>query len=228
MVVAIIAVLASLLLAAIFKAMATAQMVQNRNDIIRLEAAIADFKQAFPGRLPAQHIQAGDPFYTKLFPEAGAIGRAALPHLQGSQCLIFFLGGVNGQGFSSNPHGPIESLRPRFRRATQRAIHQFPERSQQAVFQRASLSTCTRRPLAYFSTTGTPNSYLGTENQDIGCPAPYLTPAGTTYLNPDTFQIISAGPDDAVQPGQPLAGRDRRAGFDDISNFATGPLGTGQ
>jgi len=229
-VITIIAVLASLILAALFKALATAKMVQNRNDIAELEAAIADFKQTFQVDYLPSYVEAGDPFYTKLYPQAGANWPTCPPVQQGSQCLIFFLGGVNGQGFSSNPLAP---LNPFVLGSGEQRKGPFTNFQKVLTTHPANGFLCDRynNPLAYFSTFGTPNSYLGTENQSIGCPAPYQTPAvngNSTYLNPDTFQIISSGANGIFNQGNTWPGVTGPAGFDDFSNFATGPLGSGQ
>lgn len=211
-VITIIAVLVSLLLAAVFRALTVVKQVQNRNDIDQLSAAIANFKQTFQVDYLPSNIQAGDPFYSRLYPQAGSHWG---PSLQGNAALVFFLGGPGGQGFSSNPTNPLAGPTP----GEVRKGPFFDFRPNRLVG--GQYLDVYGTPFAYYSTTGTLNSY------PPGCGA-YMQAGGGNYLKPDSFQIISAGANMQFNPGNTWPGVTGAAGFDDISNFATGPLGTGQ
>jgi len=99
--------------------------VKVRSDITQLDLAIANFKQKFevdylPSTftIPAMVNQA-DPnfaYLQKLFPKWM---RSAAPNsptgltsrsLDGNQCLVFFLGGINSQGFSTSSSNPFAAV----------------------------------------------------------------------------------------------------------------------
>jgi hypothetical protein len=90
---------------------------QTQKDIANLAMAIAQFKQSFgvdylPSRLD---LSGGDPatvFYMSLlFPQAAPDSWRGAGKLEGDQCLVFFLGGVQKDGscygFSTNPRDPM-------------------------------------------------------------------------------------------------------------------------
>jgi prepilin-type N-terminal cleavage/methylation domain-containing protein len=234
-VIAIIAILASLLLAGVMKALSVVKDVQNRNDISQLAAAVSSFKQTFGvDYMPSSFNPAGasDQFYmTRLFPQVPA-GYAWPGPLEGEECLVFFLGGLQqgGQcyGFSSNPRDPLAAptageIRkgPFFDFKANRLMpvagHTFP----------SYLDVYGFKPYAYFSTYGTTNSYQATDCASLGV-APYLQSAGA-YLKPDSFQIISAGKDMQFGPGGVVwPGVTGGPGADDIANFSAARLSAGQ
>jgi hypothetical protein len=86
-------------------------------------------------------------------------------------------------------------------------------------------------PFAYFSTTGTINTYnpgdcTGLTGINGGTPIPYSSPGGG-YIMPNGFQLISAGADGIFgSAGVWPATMAKPGGFDDISNFATTILGS--
>jgi prepilin-type N-terminal cleavage/methylation domain-containing protein len=214
-VITIMAILMSLLLAAVFRALAVVSQVQNRNDISQLESAIANFKQTFQVDYLPSSSGPGDPFLARLYPQALPPAWAGMPAVQGNAALVFFLCGPTGQGFSSDPTNPLAAPQP----GEVRKGPFFDFRANRLVG--GQYLDVYGTPFAYFSTTGTSNSY------PAGCGA-YLESA-TGYLKPDSFQIISAGANMQFGPGNMVwPGNVGAAGFDDISNFATGPLGSGQ
>src|SRR5437773_21013 len=99
-VITIIALLCSLLLAAVFRALTVVKEVQNRHEISQLAAAVASFKQTFGvDYLPSSFDPASPQsqfYWTQLFPQAGP--PAGVPAMQGHQCLVFFLGGLQQGG----------------------------------------------------------------------------------------------------------------------------------
>lgn len=136
--------------------------------------------------------------------------------LEGDQCLVFFLGGpaptINGiidpQGFSTNPQDPCGAGTDRTR------FHQFQaarlkDRSGLGFPSYLNNWSQTANYFVYFSSGKRKNGYNsgGLASHEIAAldgVAPYfdaflLTPAAiytiTDYLNPTTFQIISAGLD---------------------------------
>jgi hypothetical protein len=164
--------------------------------------------------------------------------------LEGDQCLIFFLGGIpkivmdrhECTGFSTNPRFPAQPGGERvnfFELDSRRLVllHDNPFFSYRDVYG--------VKPYAYFSSYRTKSGYnryhalLGKSDCDLLGIWPYaeaLTPF-PRYLNPESYQIISAGWDCKFGPGTELPsgqtwtpatanliapeGRDDRANFYD-------------
>jgi hypothetical protein len=165
--------------------------------------------------------------------------------LTGDQCLVFFLGGINGRGFSQDVSAPGNRGVP-----WDPPIYSFE--ANRLVDLRGNgfasyLDPYRQRPYAYFSSSGKGyNEWPALGGHPSDCPSepgkamgdndvwPYAS-APNTYLNPDTFQILSAGPDGVFGTGSPNGtsnflkagmGSDLPAAArDDLANFATGPLG---
>jgi prepilin-type N-terminal cleavage/methylation domain-containing protein len=157
-------------------------------------------------------------------------------YLDGSQCLVFFLGGINGtRGFSTNPKNPTDGRPDRtttFKFDTNRLTSEpFPH-----------FLDPWGQPYAYFSSYGQTNGYnrysvkfplLG-----VGSDCPFVSSGAyvssvdangnaTAYWNSNSFQIISAGKDQGFGTGG-LWGPNNPAlnnGADDISNFSSSKLG---
>lgn len=173
--------------------------------------------------------------------------------LNGSECLVFLLGGIpspqgNLLGFSTNPSNPatqtVDRIGPFFDfKVKQLAPSPWNPLSGLYVY----LDTYGTQPYVYFSSYKTLNGYNRYGNSDIGAPlviSPYIEVLPTTlapvkYVNPGTFQIISAGPDGVFGPGgafrvpkaQSPNGTadfylDSTPGYDDQANFHQGLLGT--
>jgi hypothetical protein len=164
--------------------------------------------------------------------------------LEGDQCLVFFLGGVPGtrargvtvQGFSTNPRDPVrpggDRLPPLYEFDADGLVcvhgNRFP-----------SYADSWGTPLAYFSSYGRRDGYNRYGTTD--CPAlgvwPYAQALDPTprYLNPNTWQLVSAGPDRKFGRGTVLPGgrtwtpatadQIEPAGRDDWSDFSDRPLG---
>ncbi len=153
--------------------------------------------------------------------------------LEGDQCLVFFLGGVNTNGFSNNPGNPGqnggERLGPFFDFKPFRLVD--PGRPTSPGY-RVYIDAYGKSPYVYFSSYKTRNGYARYASLGSDCSlvpqGPYNDGAGN-YQNPDSFQIISAGRDTLFGPGgtwtpagaatMPAAGRD------DMANFYDHPLG---
>jgi hypothetical protein len=228
--------LASLLLAAVFRALTVVKQVQNRNEISQLAAAIASFKtnrgvdyvpSSFSGSDPTG---ASQQFWNAAF--GGNAGAPPAVSLQGHQCLVFFLGGVqqNGtcMGFSSNPRNPMAAPF-----AGEIRIGPFYTFNAARLMANGGYADIYGSPFAYFSTTGSINSYNPGDCAGVvgagggSSPIPYSSPGGG-YVMPNGFQIISAGADGVFGSAGvwPSTTMTRPGGYDDISNFATTILGS--
>jgi prepilin-type N-terminal cleavage/methylation domain-containing protein len=156
--------------------------------------------------------------------------------LDGSQCLVFLLGGINGtQGFSSDTRHPASVAG---RQDKLGPFYQFENtRLQGQPFPRY-IDPWESQPYAYFSNYGKPNGYnrygfpgVGGAVSDCGSVTPYYSGVVSglpQYYNADSFQIISAGADKAFGPGG-LWGPGASfpdATRDDMSNFSTSKLGS--
>jgi len=152
--------------------------------------------------------------------------------LEGDQCLVFFLGGINegGQpsGFSLNKSNPMdpstkERLGPFFQFPTDRLIPRSGTAAGTAGF-RSFIDPWKTQPYMYFTSYGKQKGYLATETA-LGV-APYIDPATGKGKMMDGFQIICAGEDKVFGQGGtnlPATG----PGEDDIANFSQGTLGSG-
>jgi prepilin-type N-terminal cleavage/methylation domain-containing protein len=172
--------------------------------------------------------------------------------LEGDQCLVFFLGGipsagaVNGcTGFSTNPANPADPPANGYARTP--PFYDF--KSSRLFVPNHNIFTPTgtpnflaykdgfnNQPYVYFSSYKTANGYNRYASTD--CPSlnvsPYFeaTTPSTRFLRPESFQIISAGPDGTFGLGglwAPAAASSvypqGSAGADDLSNFSDRALG---
>jgi hypothetical protein len=205
-----------------------------RRDITELHKAVAAF--CSDPRLNAVFIPSSfdpsgnDPasaaYIIRLFPHTGGKLTCGGGRMEGHQCLVFFLRGPDGQGWSTDPRDPCaaggERIGPYFDFRPERLTGNPP----------AYLDRYRGQPIAYFCATGwngqewVPNRYNPGDCASLGV-QPY---AG---MNADSFQLICAGrnkkfgttgaqwnPANAMQIYPP--GSD---GSDDITNFSTMPLG---
>ena len=198
--------------------------------------------------------------------------------LEGDQCLVFFLGGIpdnftgfmNCTGFSTNPLNPAahipqggDTLPPFFEFVSAQLVPPHGQATAARPFFYSYLDTYRLRPYVYFSSGNSRNNYnrhyLETKRSD--CPSlmvwPYAefisAPLGGTlttarYLNPSSFQIISAGADGLFGPGTVINGSlgatkilvgspsfpanvavydNSSPGYDDQSNFRESTIGSG-
>ncbi len=181
------------------------------------------------------------------------------PPLQGNQCLVFYLGGIpnsadvvlNGaspapQGFASNSINPALSLAkcpkrkgPYFNFASTRLWpqHQQVPLSWAGFFYYLDPWMTKSGPLylnyqgspyAFFSRFGIDGQYAATNDNGA---FPYMTGVGQ-IVNPNTYQIISAGKDGTFGSAvnnlwNPSSGA-TGPGADDQANFSSALLGAGQ
>ncbi len=197
----------------------------------------------------------------------GVTNNAAPPFaLEGQQCLVFYLGGMveNGKcvGFSTDPKNPTlplaassDRIGPFFEFKSSRLVAgNAPGRSfgTNAFFVYLDpyndRSDPSAKPFAYFSSTTAPNNYnpyytAPTPPVTSDCPSlglwPYIE-APSRYINPNGFQIISAGADGLFGVGggspptfsssvyDPAIGARDLATRDNQSNFSQSVLGSPQ
>ena len=155
--------------------------------------------------------------------------------LEGDQCLVFFLRGINGTGFSTNGINPTQlggnRVGPFFEFSPSRlAVIQTHTVGDNVIFpsyiDAYSIGAIQGSPYLYFSSGLTRNGY-GSDCPTF-MPAPYSKPKANVadplqFYNPDTFQIISAGRNLQFGPGGTWTPANAAvigvAGFDDLSNF---------
>jgi prepilin-type N-terminal cleavage/methylation domain-containing protein len=167
--------------------------------------------------------------------------------LQGDQCLVFFLGGIpitdgtnfGVMGFSTNPQNPTQvagdHIPPNFEfkggRLYQRGCTAAGGGTVSAAFLSYQDTWQTKQPYLYFSSGMRRNGYgdFGTITIGATTIAPYYSGVAnnvTQYLNPNNWQIVSAGRDGLFGPGgQWTPPGVPQAEQDDQSNFSDRPLG---
>jgi general secretion pathway protein G len=289
MVIAIIGVLVSLLMAAVFKVTGSGEQAMVRSEISQLSQGITAFMAKYglknppPSRLflAASRAQYGDltvpglqkdsyEYLTTVWPRLAWVqdpnaiinwgnwptGKNPPVILEGHQTLVFFLGGIPAAdgctGFSNNPRDPSALAGDRIRFFDFKANRLLTPNGQPWVpgtFY-AYKDAYEKAPYAYFSSYKQTNNYnryfplLGNSDCNSLGTWPYATDILVSqtnvvgkYLNPDTYQIISAGPDGAFGPGTRLPNanpkwlvkqsiyRAGEPGYDDIANFHDRQLG---
>jgi general secretion pathway protein G len=170
--------------------------------------------------------------------------------LEGHQCLVFFLGGIpvasGGNlgciGFADDPTNPANLTAA----TRQPAFYEFKSarlRSGTGGFFSYADAYSTGSPFLYFShyqagndynTASTPKTGF-TNVPDCGVSFPGVSPYKDLtgrYIEPNLYQIISAGRDGAFGPGgtwNPNTGyASSSPGADDMANFSTAALGSAQ
>ena len=148
--------------------------------------------------------------------------------LEGDQCLVFFLGGINegGQltGFSTNKRNPMDPTPQRIGPFIQfQADRLQPRGATGSAGFRSYIDPWKAQPYLYFTSYGKQAGYKATDTT-LGV-TPYVDPTTNKAMLSDGFQIICAGEDKLFGPGgtaYPATG----PGEDDIANFSQGTLGT--
>jgi general secretion pathway protein G len=177
-------------------------------------------------------------------------GYSAVAILEGEQCLVFFTGGIPAQdaagnpatlGFSTNPYDPTDdgTERVSFYEYTPSLLIQPDVPEAQGYW--AYLDGYGKKPYAYFSHYKTVNGYnhVSKVTGKSDCASLKVWPyaevwngpnaSDNRYLNPDSFQIISAGRDGLFGPGTTSVQSTFRPGItslpgdhpghDDLSSF---------
>lgn len=278
-VIAIIAILATITLVGITKFLGKGDEVNTRKEINELSLAIESFKSEYnvdyipsrfvlkeaynpgdPTGVDQEHIKyLQDAFGTNVNITSTGLSTAIAALggdptqgyvLQGSQCLVFFLGGYNGgtwlQGFGKNKQFPFNGSS-----ASESPAYDFPTSRITPTFQ-------------FLDPYGTPYAYMTAIKRQYDPPNFWGTP-GPNFLNdvpnampfpyyemfnnqpkvmaPEYYQIISAGRDKTFGPGglvpnpnpppaavtqwTPGSGAyiETQPGFDDIASFHPNLLG---
>jgi general secretion pathway protein G len=176
--------------------------------------------------------------------------------LEGHQCLVFFLGGIQEAspdsctGFSTNPKDPSAPGGDRIPAFYEFSSNRLARPAGKTFFQYLDpyRNKKTPQPYAFFSHYKTSNGYnrysAANNFPAAGAPAtsdcaslgvqPYFEAAGppTRYYKPDSFQIVSAGPDGTFGPGGLYSPTNLAAvpaaAKDDQTNFVASPLGSEQ
>jgi prepilin-type N-terminal cleavage/methylation domain-containing protein len=243
-VMSIIAVLASLVTASLFKALAAGKTLEERDDIRMLHEGIAAFKAHF-GAVPPSYVQFGstetNSFLKSMYPNIGFNPQGVTwddgggsGSLQGNEALVFFLGGpVRGGkpvGWSVNPVDPTDGTVERKIFANFRADRL--RRSQNGNFE--YLTPLMTNAYAYFSPRWQGKSFGYQEGDCSGLKVrPYGGSTSVGYANRDTYQIIGPGADSIYgtmgpfwTPQEPHPAGE--AGADNLSNFHGAVLGSRQ
>jgi prepilin-type N-terminal cleavage/methylation domain-containing protein len=251
-VMAILTLMLTLLMSGVQRVRVAAKRNGAHTEIYQLGQAIAAFKQKFsvdyiPSRIvlkedgtynTANQVEADSLNWLKTawpflnaqvdWNQSGQIdtGAAGTYTLEGDQCLVFFLGGINegGQpsGFSTNKRNPMDAT------TAQRLgpFFQFPV-ERLSNFRgngfRSFIDPWKGQPYVYFTSYGKQKGYVATE-ATLGV-APYIDPATGKGKLIDGFQIICAGEDKLFGPGGPNLPAPV-PGEDDIANFSQGTLGS--
>jgi len=169
----------------------------------------------------------------------GSVNPASIKFLEGHHCLVFYLGGIADVsvtppkmlGFSADPTNPSN-----FAGTTQRIPPLYEFKAVRLVADTALPGFCFYKdlygmPFAYFGQPAgaAPNSYNYNSCASLGL-VPYQEPNGR-FLNPNTFQIISAGKNGRFGPGGPwdptLGAPDLDTG-DNLCNFSSSDMSAPQ
>jgi prepilin-type N-terminal cleavage/methylation domain-containing protein len=242
-VIAIIAILISLLLAALFKARALGEDLECRKDITELHKAVAAFLTndklgalghdvGMPSVFDPSGADAASASYiARLFPKSGGTLLLPAARLSGDECLVLFLRGPQGNGWSTNPRNPAavggERIGPFFDFKPQRLVdtngNGYP-----------SYLDRFGTPIAYFSPAKFNGQVWVANYYTADCPSLGVQP----YVgqNMSTWQLISAGRNKRFgQAGGGWNPSNAQAiyppgsdGYDDITNFANTLLGARQ
>lgn len=243
--IAIVAVLASLLLVAVGRVVRAGEDAKARNDLSQLSVAIESFKAKY-GVYPPDQITLKSAYantipdnlqYAKLkniwprIPRTG-INLGSIPdgiNLTGAQCLVFFLMGPTGEGFSSNSSQPFSGVGTVLPQADLPSARLKPPStlgisgwSDAVVY----VDVYGKQPILYFATQV--NNDYGVDSNGVGIPNPVTAglvvdpednypntgdPAhgnvkiqpykltATKFANSHTFQLICAGHDCSFGPG---------------------------
>ncbi len=217
-VIGIIAILVSILIPAVQAVRNKSDVTTAFNDISQLSTAIGSFTTTYNVKYLADTMNAASPndllFLKQVWPRIAVNPPAVYDH---SNVLTLFLGGPALNGLYANASNPFSgggTLNP--------AFYNFPPSRVNANHQ---FLDPWGNPYIYFAAR-VPNTYLSS----YGNIHPLLDPTTSKYLNPQSFQIISAGPNGVFGPGgayTPGLGSYTIGGpgGDDISNLRSIQLG---
>jgi prepilin-type N-terminal cleavage/methylation domain-containing protein len=252
-VITILGILFALTAAAVVQFIGKGDEVKQRNEIMQLANAVQAFKTHFQVNfLPdnftvSSRYPVTDPslqYLKSLWPRIGTPGAGFVAvnwgalngvasgglQLKGSQCLVLFLGGPDGvSGFANSQTDPMNV------NATNRmpAFFEFaPERLTGAAGQPRGYKDIYGVEYAYFSAGKAGNDYATALSIGPVTIKPYQTSLNPVrFANPNAFQIISAGKDQAFGTGGinwAVGGGSDPNGRDDVANFHPTALGVAQ
>jgi len=213
------------------------------NDIRQLSVALESFKTKYAVYPPSRILLANDrneykgerksslDHLSAIWPRlkwdekidwSGGVPGFKSAKLEGDQCLVYFLNGPRGEGFSTNPANPTSSggrrAGPFFEFAENRLVHRVKGNAfssyKDGYGKNVYAYFCGRSPGKY--STDCPSLKV----------APYYKKESdpVRYYHQNTFQIISAGMDGIFGPGgawspESAAEDAGKHGADDLSNF---------
>jgi hypothetical protein len=222
-----------------FRAKDRSEDLDCKNDIILLHQAITAFcmdpRLGAIGFMPSRFDPSGgDPasrsYINRVFPHAG--GSLGLPavQLEGDQCLVLFLQGPKGDGWSADPRNPGttrggDRIGPFFDFKPERVVdvhgNGYP----------SYIDRWKTMPYAYFSATSRAEDHWVPNSYGDDCPFLKVQPYAGRNLN--SFQIIGAGRNKrfGLEGAQWTPANAHQIyprgsdGADDVANFFDTPLG---
>ena len=239
-VIVVISILMSLILPAISGVMRRARIAEVSAEFTQLDQALTTFKSKFgqhpPSSLtvpvagsawsPADRAKVKGIWPQFNFATNGGMSNTVAVHLNGAECLVFFLGGVNTgsaatpnlQGFSKNPLSPWTATGNPDGPFMEFDSGRLVDVDGDGVVEYLDALPGQTTPILYLSGAG---SSMNKDNDavaddfDVFTDAPlsfsfhasknmsfpYTKPGGTVPYNKDTFQLISPGDDGLYGPG---------------------------
>lgn len=241
-VILIIGVLVGMLLPALSAAKVASQRAVALNDISQLSTAIANAKTTMNARyVPSTATISGSTvdnatlqFFGPRTSSASFTANIGNP-LDGNQCLVFFLGGCTMTGTAPNGTatfytGFAQGVNPVASGGSRNGpFFDFPLNR---INGSGQFTDPWGNPYVYMTTVNGNGDYTYTLPSTINAPSgltPYKYPSSTNFVNPNGFQIISAGPNGVFGAGGSSWGPGGAYsagtnGADDLSNFSAGSL----
>lgn len=258
-VVAIIAVLVALMTGGVMRVLALGQRTEVSSDIMKMDQSLKIAMQKYNGitflpsqlrlrnsmstynasdSLDRQTLGALRAMFGKRFTSSTATLNWGVPDgtvLDGAECLVFYLGGMieggRAVGFAADPQNPTAATTTTTGKERIGPFFEFKTN-------RLSVRSGRSAP-SYLDPYGTAYAYFGplSANNYVDTDAhmgvaPYFDPGPPkNYLNPNTFQIVSAGPNRAFGAGgswNPKTGATDDATRDNLTNFSQSELGNEQ
>jgi prepilin-type N-terminal cleavage/methylation domain-containing protein len=197
------------------------------------------------GTLEYNSVQFLQRMFPRLNPTAPPLGyidwnrngqKDAKVTLQGPECLVFFLGGPGNRGFSADPANPANtvSIQPQaFEFKPSRLVASSVAPGYFVYYNNYGMPPAGKaQPYLYFTSYYQGNDYVATDCSSYNV-TPYVDPNTGRFINPNGYQIVSAGVKGVFAPGgstswDPIKGALVAAAQDNQSNFAPGLMRAGQ
>lgn len=262
-VIMIIAILIALIVPALNGVRRRAQMAEVSAEISKIDTAITQFKSDFGVEPPSNLVipAVGDPWdavsrskVRALWPQFnfatnGGLGNGTALHMNGAECLAFFLGGIpqgtapalTVTGFSKNPAVPWTAAGTnRLGPYIEFGVGRFSDLDGDGLLEYLDPIPDQKAPYLYLATQGKnynrTNDPAAADDFDVhGTPTNPLDlsslyfDAANRPLNPHGYQLISPGFDGAYGTGGVYVDGNELTGArsmeaDNITNFSGGPL----